>query len=156
MYFYKIKGSSIYLGENKLSLTQLMIKKSLNMKIKRTLSGSDRRRRRMDPDDNPLAPNPVPEEPDNSFFNRKRPTITYFGDIYPLKPYHQCQAGNNAGALVRDITFWFKNTDVNAASNIRKMPTAYAEQGSRPEQLYRYSASGLHGDNKDDALKLKS
>ncbi|KAI9260967.1 hypothetical protein EDC94DRAFT_659997 [Helicostylum pulchrum] len=55
-------------------------------------------------------------------------------DIYPLKLCRQCQAGNNAGPL-----YW--NRDVNAASNIRQILTAYVEQGfdleSRPEQLSR-------------------
>ncbi|KAI9246660.1 hypothetical protein EDC94DRAFT_386974 [Helicostylum pulchrum] len=55
-------------------------------------------------------------------------------DIYPLKLCRQCQAGNNAGPL-----YW--NRDVNAASKIRQILTAYVEQGfdleSRPEQLSR-------------------
>ncbi|GAA5806079.1 hypothetical protein HPULCUR_011607 [Helicostylum pulchrum] len=55
-------------------------------------------------------------------------------DIYPLKLCRQCQAGNNAGPL-----YW--NRDVNAASNIKQILTAYVEQGfdleSRPEQLSR-------------------
>ncbi|GAA5799004.1 hypothetical protein HPULCUR_004413 [Helicostylum pulchrum] len=61
----------------------------MTLKRKRSLlTASDRRRRRVDPDDNPPAPNPVPEEPDDkvykAFFNRKSKLATLLTPNYKV------------------------------------------------------------------------